>query len=119
MKQQTVAFLLLRTAIASVFAYASVASFLSPDNWIGFFPLFLQHAVPENILLNGFSLYEILLAVWLISGKFTFYAAVLSVLTIGGIIVFNLNLLDIVFRDFAIVLAAASLAVFSYKNKHN
>jgi uncharacterized membrane protein YphA (DoxX/SURF4 family) len=116
MKQKTVAFFLLRAAIASVFAYAAIASFITPDNWIGFFPLFLQHLVPQNFLLNGFSIYELLLAVWLLSGKFTFYAAILSCITLSGVILFNINLLDIVFRDFAIVVAAASLAGFSYKN---
>jgi uncharacterized membrane protein YphA (DoxX/SURF4 family) len=115
MNQKSFAFFLLRAAIASVFAYASIASFITPDNWIGYFPLFLRHLVPQPILLTGFSLYEFALAVWLLSGRFTFYAAILSLLTLSGIIVFNITQLDIVFRDFAIILSAASLAVFSYK----
>lgn len=106
---------MLRAAIASVFAYAAVASFISPDNWIGYFPIFLRHAIPQNILLNGFSVYELLLAVLLLWGKFTFYAAILAALTLCGIMVFNSDQLDIIFRDFAIILSAASLAVFTYK----
>jgi uncharacterized membrane protein YphA (DoxX/SURF4 family) len=117
MKRETIAYFFLRGAIASVFIYAAIASFFDPDNWIEFFPLFLQQAVPEHILISFFSIYEIILASWLLSGKFTFYAAVLSILTISGIIIFNLSVLDVVFRDFAIVLSAVSLAVFTYKKK--
>lgn len=115
MDRKTLAFFLWRTAIASVFAYAAIASFLTPDNWIGYFPEFLRHLVPQNILLGGFSLYELALAVWLLSGKLTFYAAVLAAITLIGIVSFNIAQLDIVFRDFAIILSAASLAMFTFK----
>src|SRR5258708_22543227 len=104
MNQKQIAFLLLRIAIASVFTYASIASFVIPDNWIGYFPAFLRHLVPQQILLSGFSLYEIALAIWLLSGKFTFYASILACLTLFGIVVFNFDQLDVVFRDFAIIL---------------
>jgi uncharacterized membrane protein YphA (DoxX/SURF4 family) len=117
MKRETIAFFILRCAIASVFIYAAIASFLSPDDWVEFFPLFIQKAIPEHILISVFSFYELVLATWLIYGKYTFYAAVLAALTISGIIIFNLNVLDIVFRDFAIILSAVSLAVFTYKKK--
>ncbi|HSW97882.1 MAG TPA: DoxX family membrane protein [Candidatus Saccharimonadales bacterium] len=115
MSQKTIAFFLLRAAVASVFVYAAIASFITPDNWIGYFPLFLKHLIPQAILLNGFSLYELVLAAWLLLGKFTFFAALLSVVTLCGVIISNSNELDILFRDFAIILSAASLAVFSYK----
>lgn len=115
MTQKKLSFFLLRAAIASVFMYAAISSFLTPDNWIGYFPLFLRHIVPQNILLGGFSIYEFALSIWLLSGKFTFYAAILSAVTLSGIIVFNLNQLDVVFRDFAIILSSLSLAVFTYK----
>ncbi len=115
MSQKQLASFLLRCAIASVFVYAAVASFLTPDNWIGFFPIFLRHLFLQNILLGGFSVYELVLALWLLSGKYTFFAAIFSALTLSGVVIFNLDQLDIVFRDFAIILAAASLAVFTYK----
>ena len=117
MNQKNVAFFLLRTAIASVFVYAAIASFITPDNWIGYFPVFLRHIVPQNSLLSGFSVYELLLAVWLLWGKFIFYAALLAALTLCGIIISNMGQLDILFRDFAIILCTASLAVFSYQKK--
>jgi hypothetical protein len=115
MKQQNIAFFILRVAIASVFVYAAIASYITPDNWIGYFPVFLQHLIPQNLLLNGFSIYELALAVWLLFGKYIFYAAILSILTLSGVVIFNVNQFDIIFRDFAIILASASLAVFTYK----
>ena len=115
MNQKTFAFFLLRSAIASVFGYAAIASFVTPDNWIGYFPLFLRHIIPQSILLTFFSVYELILAVWLLVGKFIFIAAILAAVTLSGIIIFNIDQLDIVFRDFTIILAALSLAVFTYK----
>ena len=115
MNQKTVAIFLLRAAIASVFFYAAIASFITPDNWVGYFPIFLRHMIPQGLLLPGFSVYELALAMWLLSGKYIFYAAILACITLLGIIIFNIDQLDIVFRDFAIILSAASLAVFSYK----
>src|SRR5579871_4578312 len=104
-------FFFLRAAIASVFAYAAVASFLAPDNWVGYFPVFLRHLIPQQVLLTGFSIYELVLAGWLLSGFQTFFAALLATCTLGGIIFANLSQLDILFRDFAIVLSSLSLAI--------
>ena len=117
MNQKGLALFFLRVAIASVFAYAAVSSFITPDNWIGYFPPFLRHVIPQNMLLTSFSIYELALALWLLSGKFTFFAAIFAILTLSGIVVFNFTQLDILFRDFAIILSAVSLACFSYKNK--
>lgn len=115
MNQKIFAFSLLRSAIASVFVYAAIASFVTPDNWIGYFPLFLRHLIPQSLLLTFFSVYELVLAIWLLTGKYTFFAAILAAVTLSGIIVFNIDQLDIVFRDLAIILAALSLATFTYK----
>ena len=112
----TVSFLL-RVGLASTFLYAAIASFFDPYSWIGYFPAFMKGIVPDSVLLNGFSIYEILLSLWLLSGKEQFYAAILSALTIAGIIIFNLGLLDVIFRDFAILFSAAALAVLSYQKR--
>src|SRR5690349_17590501 len=106
---------LLRLSIASVFLYASVASTLQPFNWIGFIPQFFTAIVPGNILLGGFSLFQFILAVWLLSGWKSFFSALLSAITLLGIIGANIGDTDILFRDFAIFFAAVALAVGSYK----
>ena len=106
---------LLRVGLAIVFLYAAVASFIEPDAWIGYLPIFLRHIFPASILLGGFSIYEILLSLWLLSGKKTLYAASLSAITLIGIIFANIGALDIIFRDFAILFSALALAALSYR----
>ncbi len=103
----------LRVGLAIVFLYAAVAAFLDPNSWIGFLPSPLRAMLPAQALLTAFSIYEIILALWLLSGKKTYYAAILSGLTMLAIIVFNMGALDIIFRDVAILFMALALATLS------
>lgn len=112
----TLASFFLRVGLAVVFLYAAVASFLEPTSWIGFLPQWLRNIADPNALLWLFSAYEVILALWLLSGKKTYYAAILSGLTLLAIIVFNMGALDIVFRDVAILFMAVALAVLSKEN---
>ncbi len=110
MKRTQLVLLSLRIGLAFVFLYAVVGSFLAPENWIGYFPLLLRQLVPQNLLLLGFSLYELLLGLWLLWGKKVWIPAILSTLTMLGIIATNLGAFDIIFRDVAI--AAMGVALF-------
>jgi len=108
---------LLRIGIAIVFFYAAIASFIMPLNWIGYFPTFIRGHIPDSMLLNLFSIFELTLGVWILSGWKTFYAGLASAATLLGIIVFNYFLFDIVFRDIAILFASLALAVNDMKAK--
>ncbi|MBI4250680.1 hypothetical protein HY622_03770 [Candidatus Uhrbacteria bacterium] len=116
MKKERVISLLLRIGLAAVFGYAGVAAFLEPNSWIGYFPQFMREWVDVRILLTAFSGAEIILALWLLSGRFVFMAGMLSALTMLGILTFNLALLDVVFRDVAIFFAALALAYLDTKD---
>jgi uncharacterized membrane protein YphA (DoxX/SURF4 family) len=107
--------ILLRISIASVFLYAAIAATLQPQNWLYFIPQFAKDLLPEDLLLHGFSLFQLILSLWILSGKYTFYAASLACLTFLAIIAANFNSLDILFRDFAIFFSSLALAVGSYK----
>lgn len=107
--------LFLRIGLAGVFIYATVSGTLHPDNWIGYIPQFLRNIFPAKYLLISFDVYELILSVWLLTGWKTFYSAVLSTLTLFGIIITSLGALDITFRDFGLLLAAIALAVDSKK----
>lgn len=109
--------LLLRLSIVSVFLYAAIAATLQPQNWIWYIPQFARNLLPAQILLSGFSFYQVVLSLWILSGKKTFYAAVLASLTFVGIIIANVTVLDVLFRDFAIFFASLALASGSYKSK--
>jgi len=73
--------------------------------------------VPENILLPAFSIFEIILALWILWGKYLFYSSLLASVSLLGIIFFNLGQMDIIFRDISILLTAVSLSVYSYNDK--
>lgn len=101
--------LILRIALASVFLYAAISSFISPNDWIGYMPRFMRGIVPDDVLLGGFSVFEIALSVWLLSGLFVKYAALLSAALLAGIVMLNPALLPITFRDIGLFIAALAL----------
>lgn len=117
MENPKIVHLLLRFSIASVFLYAAVAATLEPFNWIGFIPQVFTTIAPASLLLVGFSLYQLILAVWILSGWKAFYASLLAAVTLVGIITANWGDIDILFRDFAIFFAAFALAVGSFSPK--
>ena len=106
---------ILRWALAFTFFYAAVASLLHPNDWIGYFPGFLRSAIPSAFLLASFSIYEIVLALWLFWGRRLAWAALLAFVTLAGIVVFNLGILDQVFRDVGLALTA--LALYTLANE--
>ena len=73
----------LRIGLAVVFLYAALSSFLDPSAWIGFFPLWVQQNLPVTILLFAFSIYEILLALWLLSAWKAKEAAIVAAATLS------------------------------------
>lgn len=101
--------LFLRLGLATIFLYAAVSSFLAPEEWVGYFPQFLRDMVSPDILLPVFSIYELLLAAWLLSGLYVQYAALLSAATLAGIVVSNFQLFAITFRDIALIFASIAL----------
>lgn len=116
MNKQLASFFL-RTGLALVFLYAAVAAFLTPDNWIGYFPGWLRNTFPDQWLLYSHSFLEITLALWLFSNKRVFYAAAVSAGAMFLIVIFNIGLLDIVFRDVAIFFMALALAALHKEDK--
>lgn len=103
--------LFLRIGLAVAFFYPAVASLLEPQNWIGFFPMFLRAVIPDQALLYLFSGYEIILGLWLLSEKKLFVSSLVSFATLTGILVFNLGALDIVFRDIGLAFSALALVL--------
>ncbi|HEU5122015.1 MAG TPA: DoxX family membrane protein [Candidatus Saccharimonadales bacterium] len=108
--------LFLRLGLSIVFIYAAVASTVSPSEWIGYLPAPLKATFPAEGLLMVFSVYELILAVWLLSGVYVRYAALLTALTLTGIVVSNFSLLSISFRDIGLIFAAIALVVIDNDN---
>ena len=105
--------LLLRLGLTIVFTYAAISSLVNPQDWVGYLPQILTAHFSSTQLLHIFSVYELLLAISLISGFYTRYVAILCFLTLGGIITSNFSLFAITFRDIALALSALALAALS------
>lgn len=102
--------LLLRLGLSIIFLYAAISSLHSPLDWVGYLPSFWRGSPHATSLLRIFSVYEILLALWLLSGRYVRYAGLLCALTLAAIVVSNFSLFAISFRDIALVFAALALA---------
>ncbi len=100
---------LLRIGLAAVFLYAAVSSLQHPVVWAVFLPLFLTKLISSVTLIKFFAVYELLLVVWLLSGKYTRYAAALCAATLLGIVVTNPSQLIVTFRDVGLAMMATAL----------
>src|SRR5256885_1009733 len=100
---------ILRWGLAFIFFYAAIASLRHPDVWVAYFPNFLRTALSEHLLIVIVSVFEMALAAWLFWGKKLLWSAGLSIITLAFIIIFNLGIFDIVFRDIGLLFAALAL----------
>lgn len=115
MDRQNLASFLLRIGIACVLLYAAVASLLDSTSWIGFLPQWSRNLIPAAILLTIFSIFEIALALLLLSGKRPKEAAVISALTLAAITIANIGVFDIVFRDVGLLFSAFALVALHWE----
>ena len=107
--------LVLRLGLAFAFAYAGISSLRTPAAWESFLPSLLTDHFRADVLLKFFAISELILAAWLLIGKYTRYAAGVSALMLAGVIVANPHALDITFRDVSLVFAAVALALLDSK----
>ena len=105
----------LRTGLATVFLYAGIAVLLNPLGWAGFIPVWASNIFPENVFLPLHAALDIIIGIWLISGKKLFYASAAASLALFSIVVFNIEALDIIFRDIAILFSALALMLLHLK----
>ena len=113
---QKKATLLLRIAIAFAFLYPPYDTLFNPDSWITFFPQFMLGWAPSNELLWGWGIVEVVIALWILSGKKIFIPSLAATILLCLIVIFNLPLMEIVFRDLSLALVAATLAWWSYRS---
>ena len=113
---------LLRIGVAFAFLYPPIDAIIDPASWLGYFPSFvtnLFHIVSlplklsDVVLLHGFGLFEIALALWLLFGKRVRVPAILMAVILFVIVGFNLDAsnFSVLFRDVSIAFAALALAL--------
>jgi hypothetical protein len=94
-----------------MFAYAAVSSTLHPDAWVGYLPHMLTDHIAATMLLKFFSVYEVFLTVWLLSGLYIRYCGLLCAATLVGIILSSPGAFIVTFRDVGLVCMALALVV--------
>jgi hypothetical protein len=97
MSGQRAAHRLIRAGVAFAFLYPSVGAFLDPNSWVGY------------IILQIFSIFQVIVALWILSGWRIRIPAVLATLTLLAVVGVNWVLMNDLFRDIAI--AAMTLAL--------
>lgn len=102
--------LLLRLSVAFAFLFPPLNAFVDPYSWIGYFPHFLHSIVPDMVMLHAFGLIEVVLALWVLSGRRIFVPSLICAGLLLIIVVFNLSDFSVLFRDVSIALAALALA---------
>lgn len=100
---------LIRIGLAFALLYAAAGSFTNPDAWAPFLPALLAKHFNAAVLLKAFAVSEVLLALWLLSGKYIRWAGAICALMLAGIVIANPHALDITFRDISLMFAALAL----------
>ncbi|MCR4328501.1 MAG: DoxX family membrane protein [Patescibacteria group bacterium] len=116
--------ILLRVALSFSFLYPAYGFWKNPVDWIGYIPSFMRNfGLSEEVLLIVFAFFHVVLALWLLSGWHTMYAASVAVVFLVSVVVFNLNQFNILFRDISLALTALALVFhrenFSYSHNRN
>src|SRR5579864_8086364 len=112
--RQKIMELVIQSGIAFAFLFAAVAAFLDPFTWIQYFPGFLRDHFGDETIIRLFSLSEIVLALWILSGKKIFISSLVAAFYFLLIVISNLFYFSIVFSNVSLLLVSFSLAVKHY-----
>ncbi|NQV93489.1 hypothetical protein HQ403_03290 [Candidatus Kaiserbacteria bacterium] len=105
---------LLRIGVGFAFLYPPISALANPYAWVGYFPLFVTNIFPDAIiLLHIFGIIEVIIGLWILSGKHIFIPSAVGALMLFGIVAFNFSQMDVLFRDIPILLMAVALMLSS------
>jgi uncharacterized membrane protein YphA (DoxX/SURF4 family) len=105
--------LLLRTGVAFAFLFPALNAFFDPYSWIGYFPSFFEGILSDTVLLHLFGILEIIIGLWILSGRRIFIPSLLATLLLGVIVLFNLGDFQVLFRDLSIMTMALALTLLN------
>lgn len=106
---------LLRLGLSYVFLFVAISTLLNPNSFAHYVPQFVGQLIPANLFLIVYGVFEVFLALWLLSGLKTLYAALIAAAILFVLTALNFNDFGILFRNVAIFYAALALAVLSAK----
>lgn len=111
--REAIAQLILRAGLAFAFLYPPINALTDPLSWIGYFPHFLRGFVPDPVLLHWFGIIEVVIALWILSGKYIFWPCLAAALMLLTIVVVDFQEFQVLFRDLAIAAIAIALAIMN------
>ena len=116
MSNAKIANIILRVGVAFAFLYPPTSALSDPQSWLGYFPQFVREVaaslnIPDLVLLHGFGIVEVIIALWILSGIRIFIPSLLAMLLLLAIVFFGWNDFEVLFRDLSIAAASLSLAV--------
>ena len=107
--------LLLRLSVAFAFLWPSISAHIRPEAWVGYFPGFIWNmGLSESAVLWGFTIFHLIIVIWLLSGKYVFIPSAIAVIFLLSVVLMNLSQIDVIFRDISLALVALALALQSY-----
>ena len=112
--RESVAKIILRVGLAFALIYASIGGILEPTAWVEYFPTFALGFVPDETLLLIWGLFQVILAVWILSGRKIFIPSALASFSLAGLIIFNLDATDVIFRDVTVLSVSIALMIENY-----
>ncbi len=119
MDRNRIANFTLRIGVAFAFLYAAMDGFYDPYSWIDYFPQFVTNiaqslGISTLFLLRGLGVIEIIIALWILSGRRIAIPSVIAALMLVTIVLFNVVQFQLLFRDLSIAAAALTLAIWEY-----
>jgi hypothetical protein len=113
--------LVLRAGLAFAFLYPPLDALADPSAWIGYFPPFMRltaqaGGISDLVLLHSFGAIEIIIALWILSGRKIFWPAAAAFAMLIAIVLFGLPDFQILFRDLSIASIALALCVQNYSD---
>lgn len=105
---------ILRSAVAFAFLYPPIDAIFDPYSWIGYLPHFIRGFVPDLVLLHSFGVLEVIIALWILSGRKILLPSLLALAILVAIILLNLQDFQIIFRDIPIAMMSGILALNAF-----
>lgn len=106
--------LVLRIGVAFAFLYPPINALYNPESWLAYFPQFTRGIVSDDLLLHAFGVVEVVIALWILSGRKIFWPSAAATVALTAIVAFNLNSFEVVFRDLSIAAASLALAILAW-----
>lgn len=111
--------IVLRLGVAFAFLYPPGNALFDPASWIGYLPQFVRGYAPDLVVLHAFGFLEVVIGIWILSGKNIFLPSLAALGILIVIVFLNLHDFQVVFRDISIAAIALALVIANFPGKRN